>query len=113
MYILVATAAPNNNNDIEYSSGGASAIQVDGGNLIVNGQIRRNPSNAAGVLSYTQSSGAVTINGNNSVAPYNDDAKLEILNSGSQFNMSGGTLTIVNGGGGAFGDLYLGRKRVL
>jgi autotransporter-associated beta strand protein len=100
-------AAPNNNNDIEYSSGGSSAIQVDGGNLIVNGQIRRNPSNAAGILSYTQSNGNVTINGNNCVAPYNDNGKLEILNSGSQFNMSGGTLTIVRGGGGAFGDLYL------
>ncbi len=100
-------AAPASHNDIEYSSGGASAIEVDGGNLIVNGQIRRNPSDASGILSYTQSNGTVTINGNNCVAPYIDNAKLEVLNTGSQFNMSGGTLTIVRGGGGQFGDLYL------
>ena len=97
-------AAPNNNNDIEYSSGGASAIEVDGGNLTVNGQIRRNPSNTAGILSYTQTGGAVTINGRNHNLI---NAKLGIANPGSQFNMSGGTLTIVRGGGTTFGDLYL------
>ena len=48
---------PANNNDIEYSSGGSSAIEVNGGNLFVNGQIRRNPSNAGGILSYTQTGG--------------------------------------------------------
>ena len=105
--VLVGNAANNQHNDIEYSSGGASAIQVDGGNLIVNGAIRRNPSNAAGILNYTQTgSSAVTINGNSTL---NTNAKLEVLNSGSQFNMLGNsTLTIVRGGGGnAFGDLYL------
>ncbi len=34
-------------------------------------------------------------------------AKLEVLNPGSGFNMSAGTLTIVRGGGTTFGDLYL------
>jgi len=96
--------APANNNDIEFSSGGTSAIEVDGGNLIVNGQIRRNPLNAAGILSYTQTGGNVTINGNAAIAT---NAKLEVLNNGSQFNMSGGTLTIIRGGGTTFGDLYL------
>ena len=97
-------------NDIEYSSGGASAIDVQGGNLIVNGQIRRNPSNAAGVLSYSQSGGNVTINGQASNAT---NAKLEVLNSGSNFTMSNGTLTIVHGNdalvtpASPFGDLYL------
>jgi hypothetical protein len=97
-------AFPNNNNDIEYSSGGASAIEVNEGNLIVNGQIRRNPSNANGILKYTQTNGTVTINGRNTLT---GNAKLEVLNNGSQFNMSGGTLTIVRGGGINFGDLYL------
>jgi autotransporter-associated beta strand protein len=99
-------AAPAFHNDIEYSSGGASTIQVDGGSLIVNGAIRRNPSNANGILNYTQTGGAVTINGNTAL---NTNAKLEVLNNGSQFNMSGAsTLNIIRGGGGnEFGDLYL------
>jgi len=97
--------APNNNNDIEYSGGGNSEIDIQGGSLTVNGQVRRNPSTSSGILKYNQSGGAVTINGRNAIA---DNAKLEILNSGSAFNMSGGTLTIVRGGGnGTFGDLYL------
>jgi hypothetical protein len=96
---------PAYNNDIEYSGGGASAITVTGGNLVVNGQIRRNPSSTSGILSYIQSGGAVTINGQNAITT---NAKLEVLNSGSKFNMSGGTLTIVRGGGGnTYGDLYL------
>ena len=97
-------AATANNNDIEYSGGGASAIEIQGGNLVVNGQIRRNTSTTNGILNYTQSGGAVTINGNAANAGY---AKLEVLNSGSGFNMSGGTLTIVRGGGTTYGDLYL------
>jgi hypothetical protein len=98
-------AAPNNNNDIEYSGGGYSEIDIQGGNLIVNGQIRRNPATTAGVLKFNQSGGQVVINGNNAIA---SNAKLEILNTGSQFDMSGGTLTIVRGGGGnTYGDLYL------
>lgn len=99
------TAAPNNNNDIEYSGGGNSEIDIQGGSLTVNGQVRRNPSTSAGILKYKQSGGAVTINGRNALA---DNAKLEILNAGSVFNMSAGTLTIVRGGGnGTFGDLYI------
>lgn len=99
------TGAPNNNNDIEYSGGGNSEIDIQGGSLTVNGQIRRNPSTSTGILKYNQSGGTVTINGRNAIT---DNAKLEILNTGSEFNMSGGTLTIVRGGGGGtFGDLYL------
>ena len=97
-------AAPANNNDIEYSGGGASAIEIQGGNLVVNGQIRRNTSTTNGILNYTQSGGAVTINGNGATAGY---GKLEVLNTGSSFNISGGTLTIVRGGGTTYGDLYL------
>jgi hypothetical protein len=97
-------------NDIEYSSSGASAIDVQGGNLVVNGQIRRNPLNAGAILKYSQSGGTVTINGQ---ASNNTNAKLEVLNSGSNFTMSNGTLTIVQGNGATttpsspFGDLYL------
>jgi hypothetical protein len=103
--VLVGNSANSNNNDIEYSGGGGSEIDIQGGSLTVNGQIRRNPSTSAGVLKYYQSGGDVTINGRNTLA---DNAKLEILNTESIFNMSAGTLTIVRGGGGGtFGDLYL------
>ena len=98
------TAAPNNNNDIEYSGGGSSEIEIQGGSLIVNGQIRQHISTTSGILRYNQSGGAVTINGN---AANTLNAKLEVLNSGSDFTMSGGTLTIVRGGGSTYGDLYL------
>ena len=97
-------------NDIEYSSSGASAIDVQGGTLVVNGQIRRNPLNAGAVLKYSQSGGNVTINGQ---ASNNTNAKLEVLNGGSDFTMSNGTLTIVRGNGATitpstpFGDLYI------
>ena len=93
-----------NNADIEYSGGGASAIEVRGGQLLVNGQIRRNLSSTVGVLSYTQSGGIVNIYGNNASALR---AKLEVCNTGSAFNMSNGTLNIIRGGGTTFGDLYL------
>ena len=93
-----------NNADIEYSGSGASAIEVQGGALTVNGQIRRPIATTNGILNYKQTGGAVTINGNNANVT---KAKLEILNGGSNFTMSGGTLTIVKGGGTTFGDLYL------
>jgi len=92
------------NNDIEYSGGGASAIEVQGGNLVVNGQIRRNPSTSNGILSYIQSGGNVVINGQAAIP---GNAKLEVCNTGSVFNMSGGTITIVRGGGTTYGDLYI------
>ncbi len=97
-------AAPGNNNDIEYSGSGASSIEIQGGNLVVNGQIRRNILTTNGNLKYIQTGGNVRINGNNVNVDY---AKLEVLNEGSIFNMAGGTLTIVRGGGSSYGDLYL------
>jgi hypothetical protein len=103
------TTTSASNNDIEYY-GTAAAIEVNGGNLYVNGQIRRPTSATNGSLNYTQTAGAVTINGNSSVAGLTVSqtrAKLAVLNPGSQFNMSGGTLTIQRGGGTTFGDLYL------
>lgn len=104
VYIGPTNGTTVNNNDIEYSSGGLSSIDVQGGNLIVNGQIRRNPLNSGGILTYNQSGGSVKINGQAALAA---NAKLEVLNNGSSFNMSNGTLTIVKGGGTTFGDLYL------
>jgi gliding motility-associated-like protein len=110
VYIGRTTGTDNNNNDIEYTSSGASEIEIQGGNLYVNGQIRRDPLNASGILKYTQSGGTVQINGQKSNGT---NAKLEVVNAGSSFNMTNGTLTIVRGNGALpapsspFGDLYL------
>jgi len=93
-----------NNADIEYSGSGASLLEVQGGNLFVNGQIRRPLASTNGTLTYRQSGGNVFIFGNNAGA---SKAKLEVLNDGSEFAMTGGNLTIVRGGGTTFGDLYL------
>ena len=97
-------AAPAYNNDIEYSASGNSALEIQGGSLVVNGQIRRSLTGTGGVLLYTQTGGSVTIHGNN-LQPVR--AKLEIENDGSVFTMSDGSLTIIRGGGTTFGDLYL------
>ncbi|MCW3785919.1 T9SS type A sorting domain-containing protein [Plebeiibacterium sediminum] len=100
----IGNASNNRNNDIEYSGSGLSEIDIQGGSLFVNGQVRRNPASSAGILKYNQSGGDVTVNGRNLLAT---NAKLEVLNAGSEFNMSNGTLTIVRGGGTTYGDLYL------
>ena len=67
-------------------------------------RFRRNTFTTNGILNYSQSGGTVTINGNAANAGY---AKLEVLNPGSAFRMSDGTITIVRGGGTTYGDLYL------
>ncbi|MCG8698142.1 MAG: hypothetical protein MI922_08815, partial [Bacteroidales bacterium] len=103
--VIVGNSGNNRNNDIEYSGGGDSEIEIQGGSLTVNGQIRRNPSTTAGVLKYAQSGGALTVNGRNANTT---NAKFEVLNTGSNFDMSAGTINIVRGGGGStYGDLYL------
>jgi len=81
------------NNDIEYASAGLPEVNIAGGQLIVNGQIRRGTSITSGSLNYTQSGGTVTIGGKN---PSTSRAAFEVLNDGSKFDMSGGTLIIAN-----------------
>jgi gliding motility-associated-like protein len=110
VYVGRTPGTDNINNDIEYTSSGASSIDVQGGLLQVNGQIRRNPLNAGGILKYSQSGGTVKVNGQ---ASNTTNAKLEVLNAGSNFTMTNGTLTIVRGNGATvtpstpFGDLYI------
>ncbi len=90
--VNIGTSGTNFNNDIEYSSAGYPEIIVSGGSLFVNGQIRRVTTINTGSLNYTQSnSSTVTVAGRNA-----DNARsmFEILNSGSMFNMNGGTLNI-------------------
>ncbi len=105
--INIGTPGTNLNNDIIYSSGGTPEIIVAGGNLFVNGQVRRVTTINTGSLSYTQSdeSSMVTIAGRNAV---NSRSMFEILNTGSKFNMSGGRL-IISGSfdNPSYTDLYL------
>jgi fibronectin-binding autotransporter adhesin len=103
--VTIGNSSNSNNNDIEYAGAGDPTIEVRGGALFVNGQIRRSLINGLGSLIYKQSgSSTVTINGRNAQAIR---AKLEVLNTGSVFNMIGGTLTIVRGGSTTYNDLYL------
>ncbi|HPT21397.1 MAG TPA: hypothetical protein PLR88_05575, partial [Bacteroidales bacterium] len=64
VYIGPVNGTTNNNNDIEYAGAGSPKIEVDGGILVVNGQVRRSPSITSGALNYIQTGGTVTINGN-------------------------------------------------
>lgn len=96
------------NNDIEYPAAGIPQIEVSGGVLNVNGQVRRSVTNANGSLQYTQSGGEVNIFGKNREVKR---PLFDILNDG-EFNMSDGTLTLVQGVASSlttntFGELYL------
>lgn len=102
--INIGSSTNNNNNDIEYSGSGSSELVINGGTLNVNGQIRRSLSILGGILKYTQTSGSVNINGQNANTTR---AKFEVLNT-STFTLTGGSLTLVRGGGSSvFGDLYI------
>lgn len=83
-------------NFIEYSNSGNSAIEVTSGTLTVAGKIRRALTSLTGILSYTQSGGTVLI-ANESGTGSDDRGVFEVVNTGSQFNHSGGSLTIVQG----------------
>lgn len=105
--VNIGSAGNPVNNDIEYASIGTPEIEVKGnGTLFVNGQIRRNASVLTGSLIYKQQdNSSVIISGSNAIPTR---AKLEIINFGSVFNMSGNsTLRLIRGGGTSFGDLFL------
>lgn len=103
MYIGNPAAATNNS--IEYSSTGKPEIIVEGGNLFVNGQIRRPTTTTSGSLNYIQRGGSVTIQGKNRIQ---NRAMLEVVNSGSLLSLSGGTLNFdrPTAVGTSFNDIY-------
>jgi hypothetical protein len=92
------------NNDIEYAAAGNPEINISGGSLNVDGQIRRNTSNTLGSLWFTQSGGTITVKGNNLNT---SRGSFEVLNSGSIFNISGGNLIIVKAGSTTYADLLI------
>ncbi|MHC1703483.1 MAG: autotransporter-associated beta strand repeat-containing protein [Tenuifilaceae bacterium] len=80
-------------NYIEYAASGNAAIQVAGtGELIVGSQIRRSTIATSGVLKYSQTGGTVTVGKN--AAPVNQRGVFEVLNAGSDFTFTGGSLSI-------------------
>ncbi|MBN2480207.1 MAG: hypothetical protein JXB19_00580 [Bacteroidales bacterium] len=104
--IHLGDGSTSDNRYIEYSASGNAVIELAGNSeLLVNSQIRRSLFQTSGILKYRQydNSSAVVYGRGADVTR----AKLEIENTGSAFTMSGGTLTIVRGGGITFGDLYL------
>lgn len=113
--VNVGNAANNRHNDIEYGTTFQPTLSVNGnGVLNVNGQIRRSVFAFLGLLRYSQSGNStVLVRGKNpeGASSFNlDRAKFEILNEGSQFNMSDNALLIIDRSGlpsNFFGDVYL------
>lgn len=80
-------------NNIVYGAAGIATIDINGaGFLTVGGVIRRQSSNDLGVLKYLQSSGTALI-GQSGVTDVANRGVFEVLNPGSQFTFTGGTLT--------------------
>ena len=103
--INIGTTA--NDNSIEYAATGQPTIIISGGTLNVKAQIRRSFASTQGALTYTQSGPGVVSVGLNSAAT-NARGVFEILNNGSSFNMTDGTLRITRASGGSsIADLYL------
>ncbi len=92
------------NHDIEYASAGFPEIQIAGGTLNVNGQIRRLVASSVGSLVWKQTGGGVVIRGQNQIT---SNAKFEIANTGSVFDMSSGTITILRGESISYSDAYI------
>lgn len=93
--VNIDDAVGNGNNFIEYSASGSATLQITSGTLTVGSQIRRGLTSTAGVLKYRQSGGAVVVG--RRTAPTTSRGVFEVVNNGSEFTHSGGTLTLVRG----------------
>ncbi len=83
------------NNYLEYSSSGKTYLEVNGGKLSVGSQLRRGLTNTDGTLDYRQTGGEVLVGVN--AAPETNRGVFEVINDGSRFDLTGGTLTLVRG----------------
>ncbi len=118
LYIGKSESDYNRYASIKYSPAGLPSITVSGGQLIVNGAIRRQDKQTLGSLIYNQSGGEVIVKGKNRKGENSTDndnmniGLFEVLNTG-EFNLSGGTLNVcavdfVNGASGtASGDIFI------
>ena len=97
-------------NSIIYSATSMPTITISGGQLNVNGLIRRTTGARYGSLIYRQSGGEVTIRGKNRniTTDPNEGAAFEILNDGSEFTMTGGKIIMkARNGNETHGDMLL------
>lgn len=104
----------NHHSSIFYAPSGLPRITISGGELVVVGQISRFTKQATGALAWEQSGGDVQIMAKQRYGTNDNDGlkvrgAFEIINNtGSKFEMSGGTITINNGGGvDTYGDIYI------
>ncbi len=81
--------------DIEYSTSGSALMDISAGTLNVGGQVRRSTSSTIGVLKYRQTGGDVDIATDGATNP--SRGAFEILNTGSEFILTGGTFNIDRG----------------
>ncbi len=104
--MYIGNPANSTNNSIEYAAAGNPEIIAEGGELFINGQIRRPTTITGGALNYIQKGGEVFIYGKNRAA---NRALLEIANEGSLLEMSDGTVFFDRPAspGTSFGDVYL------
>lgn len=88
----MASGAGNGNNFIEYSVSGNAEIDITDGILDVGSQVRRGLLSTSGVLKYNQSGGTARFGV--ITAPEQNRGVFEVLNTGSEFNHSGGDFII-------------------
>jgi hypothetical protein len=93
--VTVDGGSATDTNFIEYTNSGNASIEISSGSLTVAGQVRRQLTNDTGVLRFTQSGGTFIVG--NEAAPTTSRGVFEVLNTGSQFNHTGGSFTIVRG----------------
>ena len=97
-------------NSITYAAEGKPSITINDGRLEVAGQISKYYNQTTGSLVWNQTGGEVVIKGHKrggSTAWLSSFGAIHIQDAG-EFNMSGGTLTIMNGNGGeSCGDIYI------
>ena len=87
----------NGNNFIEYGSSDNAVIEVTDGSLLVGSQVRRKLTAVNGLLNYTQSGGIARFG--IEAAPASTRGVFEVINSGSEFNLTGGEFTVVRENG--------------
>ncbi|MGC4022574.1 MAG: hypothetical protein QM734_11815, partial [Cyclobacteriaceae bacterium] len=96
-----------NDNSVEYAATGSPAINVSGGQLNVQGQVRRSVASSQGALTFNLSGPGGVAVGTASVTATTRGV-FEILNTSSSFTMSGGTLSIARSTSSTtIADLYV------
>jgi hypothetical protein len=107
----IGNIANNQHNDLEVGAAGIPEFDISGtGVLNVNGQIRRSLVVQFGSLKYSQSGNSTVLvrgkNPNAALSLSHDRGKFEILNAGSEFNMSGNSILTIDRNGSPSGVYY-------